>query len=67
MLLLFATLPGVLGVGMPLVFLCGLAFCLAVRLLNEILIAYVKIPAIFAMLAMGTAVHGFGPSDDRRR
>jgi ribose transport system permease protein len=42
--------------------LCGLAFCLVVGLINGILIAYVEIPAIFATLAMGTAVYGFGQS-----
>lgn len=50
------------GTPLPLAILCGLAFCLAVGLLNGILIAYVEIPAIFATLAMGTAVYGFGQS-----
>lgn len=44
------------GTPLPLAILCGLAFCLAVGLINGILIAYVEIPAIFATLAMGTAV-----------
>ncbi len=50
------------GTPLPLAVLCGLAFCLTVGLLNGILIAYVEIPAIFATLAMGTAVYGFGQS-----
>lgn len=40
--------------------LLGLALALAVGLLNGVLIAYVEIPAIFATLAMGTLVYGFG-------
>ena len=50
------------GTPLPLAILCGLAFCLTVGLLNGLLIAYVEIPAIFATLAMGTAVYGFGQS-----
>lgn len=48
--------------GMPLgeAALLGLLFCLAVGAINGFLIAYVEIPAIFATLAMGTAVYGFG-------
>lgn len=48
--------------GMPMgqALLLGLGFCLLVGLLNGFLIAYVEIPAIFATLAMGTAVYGFG-------
>jgi ribose transport system permease protein len=48
------------GTPLSLAILCGLCFCLVVGLLNGILIAYVEIPAIFATLAMGTAVYGFG-------
>jgi ribose transport system permease protein len=48
------------GTPLPLAILFGLAFCLAVGFLNGILIAYVEIPALFATLAMGTAVYGFG-------
>jgi ribose transport system permease protein len=40
--------------------LLGLALSLAVGVLNGVLIAYVEIPAIFATLAMGTLVYGFG-------
>lgn len=50
------------GTPLPLAILCGLAFCLVVGLINGVLIAYVEIPAIFATLAMGTAVYGFGQS-----
>jgi ribose transport system permease protein len=38
----------------------GLVFSLAAGLINGILIAYVEIPAIFATLAMGTVIYGFG-------
>jgi len=50
--------------GMPLVaaIACGLGLSLAIGLINGFLIAYVEIPAIFATLAMGTAVYGFGQS-----
>jgi ribose transport system permease protein len=40
--------------------LLGLGLSLAVGALNGVLIAYVEIPAIFATLAMGTLVYGFG-------
>jgi ribose transport system permease protein len=40
--------------------LLGLCLSLAVGALNGVLIAYVEIPAIFATLAMGTVVYGFG-------
>lgn len=48
--------------GMPLgpALLLGLGLSLAVGALNGALIAYVEIPAIFATLAMGTLVYGFG-------
>ncbi len=50
--------------GMPiwLAFLCALAFVIAVGIINGVLIAYVEIPAIFATLAMGIVVYGFGKS-----
>jgi ribose transport system permease protein len=50
--------------GMPiwLAFLCALAFVVAVGAINGALIAYVEIPAIFATLAMGIVVYGFGKS-----
>lgn len=40
--------------------LAGLAFSLAVGLINGVLVAFVEIPAIFGTLAMGTLVYGFG-------
>lgn len=48
--------------GMPIgvAVMYGFVFTLAVGLINGILIAYVEIPAIFATLAMGTVVNGFG-------
>ncbi|HEY1721619.1 MAG TPA: ABC transporter permease [Magnetospirillaceae bacterium] len=49
-------------VSLPAALLCGLGLNLAIGLLNGVLIAYVEIPAIFATLAMGTAVYGFGHS-----
>jgi ribose transport system permease protein len=45
-----------------LAFLCALAFVVAVGTVNGVLIAYVEIPAIFATLAMGIVVYGFGKS-----
>ncbi|WP_187970926.1 ABC transporter permease [Aquibium microcysteis] len=45
-----------------LAFLCALAFVVAVGIVNGVLIAYVEIPAIFATLAMGIVVYGFGKS-----
>jgi ribose transport system permease protein len=38
----------------------GAAFCLVVGIVNGWLVAYVEVPAIFATLAMGTLVYGFG-------
>jgi ribose transport system permease protein len=49
-------------VALPLAILSGLGLNLVIGLLNGVLIAYVEIPAIFATLAMGTAVYGFGHS-----
>lgn len=40
--------------------LCGLGFAIAVGLLQGFLIAYAEVPAIFATLAGGVAVYGFG-------
>ncbi len=45
---------------LTLALLMGLGFSVIVGLLNGFLIAYVEIPAIFATLASGTAVAGFG-------
>jgi ribose transport system permease protein len=38
----------------------GVLFALLIGAINGYLVAYVEIPAIFATLAMGTAVYGFG-------
>jgi ribose transport system permease protein len=48
--------------GMPIwmAVLCALAFVIAVGIINGVLIAYVEVPAIFATLAMGIVVYGFG-------
>ncbi len=48
------------GMGMPQAILIGLAFSLAVGAVNGWLVAYAEIPAIFATLAMGTLIYGFG-------
>ena len=50
--------------GMPisLAFLLALGFAALVGVVNGFLIAYVEIPAIFATLAMGIVVYGFGKS-----
>lgn len=48
--------------GMPMTqaILIGLGFSLVVGAVNGWLVAYAEIPAIFATLAMGTLVYGFG-------
>jgi ribose transport system permease protein len=48
--------------GMPLAggLALGASFSIAVGLITGFLIAYVEIPAIFATLAMGTLIYGFG-------
>jgi ribose transport system permease protein len=48
------------GMPLALALALGLTFSLIVGMLNGLLIAYVEIPAIFATLAMGTLVYGFG-------
>lgn len=48
------------GLPLWLAFLCALAFVIVVGIVNGVLIAYVEIPAIFATLAMGIAIYGFG-------
>jgi len=51
-----------LNAGRPIGEALGLAivFSIAIGIINGVLIAYVEVPAIFATLAMGTAVYGFG-------
>lgn len=48
--------------GMPIwaAFLLALGFVILVGIVNGVLIAYVEIPAIFATLAMGIVIYGFG-------
>ncbi|MGB3502671.1 MAG: ABC transporter permease [Mesorhizobium sp.] len=50
--------------GMPLwlALVCALGFVMLVGMINGVLIAYVEVPAIFATLAMGIVVYGFGRS-----
>lgn len=48
------------GIPLPLALTFGLAFSLAVGAFSGWLVAYVEIPAIFATLAMGTLIYGFG-------
>jgi len=48
------------GMPLPQAVAFGLAFSLAIGIINGVLIAYVEIPAIFATLAMGTLIYGFG-------
>ncbi|MCR5855805.1 ABC transporter permease [Mesorhizobium sp. J428] len=48
------------GLPLWLALLCALAFVIVVGIINGVLIAYVEIPAIFATLAMGIAIYGFG-------
>jgi ribose transport system permease protein len=57
-----AWLLNLINGGMPiwLAVLCALGFVVLVGIINGILIAYVEIPAIFATLAMGIVVYGFG-------
>ncbi len=48
------------GVPLPQAVAMGLAFSLLTGAITGVLIAYVEIPAIFATLAMGTLIYGFG-------
>ena len=48
------------GVPMPLAIALGLGFALLMSLIVGILIAYAEIPPLFATLAMGTFIYGFG-------
>src|SRR6218665_2400469 len=52
---------GMLGLGMLIVVLGrGVDLALVVGLVNVLLVAYAEIPPLFATLAMGTLVYGFG-------
>lgn len=48
------------GVPLPQAVAMGLAFSLFTGAITGCLVAYVEIPAIFATLAMGTLIYGFG-------
>jgi ribose transport system permease protein len=48
------------GMSLPQALAIGLAFSLFIGAVNGWFVAYVEIPAIFATLAMGTLVYGFG-------
>lgn len=48
------------GMPLPMALVLGLSFSLAVGAFSGWLVAYVEIPAIFATLAMGTLIYGFG-------
>lgn len=48
------------GMPLPQAVAIGLAFSLIAGMITGALIAYVEIPAIFATLAMGTLIFGFG-------
>jgi ribose transport system permease protein len=57
-----AWMLNLIGSGMPLpqALLVGLVFSLLVGAINGWFVAYAEIPAIFATLAMGTLIYGFG-------
>jgi ribose transport system permease protein len=48
------------GAPLPAALACGLAIALTFGLINGLLVAYAEIPAIFATLAFGTCIYGFG-------
>jgi ribose transport system permease protein len=48
------------GMALPLALALGLGFSLVTGTVTGVLVAYVEIPAIFATLAMGTLIYGFG-------
>lgn len=48
------------GTSLPVALLLALGFSLLVGAINGWLVAYAEIPAIFATLAMGTLIYGFG-------
>ena len=55
---MLARINGGASIGMAV--LEALAFAVLVGIINGILIAYIEVPAIFATLAMGIVVYGFG-------
>lgn len=48
------------GMPMQAALLCGLGFALLMSVISGVLVAYVEVPALFATLAMGIFVYGFG-------
>ncbi len=48
--------------GVAVALLCGLAFAVAIGVLNGILVAYAEIPALFTTLAVGIGIAGVGQS-----
>lgn len=48
------------SVAIPLALALGFSFSVVVGIITGLLIAYVEIPAIFATLAVGTFIYGFG-------
>lgn len=48
------------GISTPVALGCGLLFALACGLASGFLVAYVEIPALFATLAFGACIYGFG-------
>src|ERR1700691_6585497 len=50
------------GVSTPGAFALGVGLSLAIGVLNGVFIAYVEVPALFATLAIGAFVYGFGRS-----
>ncbi|QEW23175.1 Ribose transport system permease protein RbsC (plasmid) [Paracoccaceae bacterium] len=48
------------GTPLGIALLIGLGFALGMSLITGILVAYAEIPAIFATLAMGSVIYGFG-------
>ena len=48
------------GTSTEVALLCGLGFALLMSAINGVLVAYVEVPALFATLAMGIFIYGFG-------
>lgn len=48
------------GMPLPVALLLSLGFCLLMSTATGVLIAYIEVPALFATLAMGTFIYGFG-------
>ncbi len=50
------------GMAAPEAFALGVMLALVVGVINGVVIAYIEVPALFATLAMGSLVYGFGRS-----